>query len=79
MQIDIDKIDDMVLALLHLTSFKEGEIVRAWKGHDWNSLNRLHEKGFISNPKSKAKSIFFSDEGLERSEKLFKEFFVKNS
>jgi hypothetical protein len=51
MDYDKDKVDDMVLALLWLTTFEEkqfGEKVRrAWKGHDWEALNRLHEKGFI--------------------------------
>jgi hypothetical protein len=27
-----------------------------WKSFDWNAMNRLHEKGFISNPVRKAKS-----------------------
>jgi len=79
MQIDDDKIDDMVLALLHLTSFKEHDIVRTWKGHDWDALNRLHEKGFISDPRSKAKSVIFSDDGAKRSMELFKTFFEKKA
>ena len=61
MKPNTDKIDDAVLALLHLTSFTEGKgelaFTRAWKGHDWEALNRLHEKGLISDPKSKAKSV----------------------
>ena len=51
MKPNTDKIDDAVLALLHLTSFTEGKgalaFTRAWKGHDWEALNRLHEKGLI--------------------------------
>ncbi|MBI4429609.1 MAG: hypothetical protein HY562_10875 [Ignavibacteriales bacterium] len=77
MEIDYDKIDDTVLALLHLTSFQEGGIFRAWKGHDWEALNRLHEKGFISNPKSKAKSVILSDEGADRAKELFGKYFQK--
>jgi hypothetical protein len=38
--------------LLHLTSFaiRKGELAftRAWKGHDWEAVNRLHEKGLAS-------------------------------
>jgi len=45
---DKDKVDDMVLALLWLTTFGEKQLgqiaLRAWKGHDWEALNRLHEK-----------------------------------
>lgn len=79
MKIDTDKIDDAVLALLHLTSFSEGPAVGAWKGHDWDALNRLHEKGFISNPKSKAKSVALSSEGAKRAKELFEKMFTKMS
>jgi hypothetical protein len=34
-----------------------------------------HEKGFITNPKGKAKSIVFTEEGLPESERLFWEMF----
>jgi len=69
-----DKIDEMVLALLHLTSFRDHESVRAWKGHDWNALDRLCEKGLISDPKSKSKSVVLSEEGARRAEELFRKF-----
>ena len=48
---------------------------RAWKGFDWDSLDRLHAKGMISNPASKAKSVVFTDEGLREAERLFRELF----
>ncbi|MGA2623585.1 MAG: DUF6429 family protein [Bacteroidota bacterium] len=67
----------MVLALLHLTSFEDHGVIRSWKGQDWDTMNRLHEKGFISDPRSKAKSVVFSDEGAKRSMELFKTFFQK--
>jgi len=35
------KIDETVLALLHLT-LHDGS--RAWKGFDWETMNRLHQK-----------------------------------
>lgn len=75
MDYDEDKVDDVVLALLYLTCFKHGPILRAWKGQDWEALNRLHEKGFIGDPRSKAKSVVLTDEGLERSRTLFNELF----
>ena len=74
-----DKIDDAVLALLHLTSFGEGSkefrVTRAWKGHDWEALNRLHAKGFISDPVGKAKSVLLTEEGKRRAEELFQRLF----
>jgi len=74
MQIDTGKIDEAVLALLYLT-LHDG--VRAWKSFDWDTMNRLHEKGFISDPVGKAKSVLLSERGLEESERLFTKYFAK--
>ncbi len=74
MDIDTKKIDETVLALLHLT-LHDG--TRAWKGFDWDTMNRLHQHGFISDPVGQAKSVVLTDEGLRESERLFKELFAK--
>ncbi|ANM05054.1 hypothetical protein AMC78_CH02978 [Rhizobium phaseoli] len=74
MEIDKEKIDDSVLALLWLT-LHEGD--RAWKGFEWDVLDRLHQKGLIANPAGKAKSLALSDEGLRRSEELFRALFTR--
>ncbi len=76
MQYDESKIDDTVLALFSLT-LHDG--VRAWKNHDWEAMGRLYEKGMIANPVNKAKSVVLTQEGLEESERLFKEMFSKGS
>ena len=74
MELDQDKIDDVVLALLYL-GLHDG--ARAWKSFDWDAMDRLHEKGYISNPQSKAKSVMFTEEGLERAPKLLEALFGK--
>jgi len=75
MEYDKDKVDDMTLALLFLVIHgKEGD-ERAWKGFDWETMNRLHEKGFISDPRSRAKSVALTMEAAQRSERLFKKYF----
>jgi hypothetical protein len=74
---DQEKVDEMVLALLYLTTFRDKSEVRAWKGLDWDSLNRLHEKGYISDPRSKAKSVMLNQEGVRLSEELFRRHFGK--
>lgn len=77
MEFDNDKIDDMVLALLALTTFDQGPYgARAWKGHAWEVLDRLHEKGFIDNPVGKAKSVWLTEDGLKRSQQLFEQHFA---
>ncbi len=74
-----DKIDDAVLALLHLASFTEGKgdfaCIRAWKGHDWDALSRFHQKGLIGDPVGKAKSVALTKEGQERARELFEKLF----
>jgi len=72
---DADKVDEMTLALLYLTTFDEGHGARAWKGMDWGALSRLHDKGYIDNPRSKAKSVTLSPEGARLSEELFDKHF----
>lgn len=72
MKLDAEKIDRAVLALLYLGLHEDQ---RAWKGFDWDAMNRLHEKGFISDPVGKAKSVVFTDEGLEEARRLLEELF----
>ena len=74
MKIDENKIDSAALALLYL-SLHDGQ--RVWKGMDFGVMNRLFEKGYIDNPVNKNKSVWLTDEGLKKSEKLFKEMFSK--
>ena len=69
---DRDKVDEIVLALLQLTLHESD---RAWKGFDWDVLDRLYEKGWIENPKGKAKSIVLTETGLENSARLFQHYF----
>jgi hypothetical protein len=81
MEPNLDKIDDAVLALLHLTSFTEGKgefaVMRAWKGHDWHALDRLCQKGFIGDPKNKNKSVVFTETGRLKAEELFRRLFCE--
>jgi Domain of unknown function (DUF6429) len=61
MKIGSNRIDDAVLALLHLGLHDK---CRAWKGFDWDAMNRLHEKGYISDPVGKAKSVVFTEDDV---------------
>jgi hypothetical protein len=57
MEIDKEKVDEITLALLYLTTFKDRLGLRAWKSLDWDVLNRLHDSGYIHDPVTKAKSV----------------------
>ena len=76
MDIDEDKIDDAVLALLWLTLHDERY---AWKGFDWDVTDRLFKKGMIDDPKNKSKSLLLTDDGLHRSEELFRSLFSRHA
>lgn len=76
METDWQKVDELTLALMHLTTFEDHGAHRSWKGYDWDVLGRLHAAGLISNPATTAKSVVVSDDGARRSRELFEKFFV---
>ncbi|MCU0241034.1 MAG: DUF6429 family protein [Vicinamibacteria bacterium] len=73
--INWDKVEEMTLALMHLTCHETHGTVRSWKGHSWEALNRLHARGWISDPVGKAKSVVLTDEAARRSQDLFEKHF----
>jgi hypothetical protein len=78
MDYDKDKVDEMTLALLYLVTTEDKTGARAWKGFDWETMNRLHEKGYISNPKSTAKSVVLTGDGAKHSAESFKRHFGRS-
>ncbi|MDB5581410.1 MAG: hypothetical protein JWR80_6586 [Bradyrhizobium sp.] len=76
MAIDTDRIDDAVLALLHLTLRDE---TWAGKGFDPDTLGRLHQKGMIDDPAGEADSVALTSDGLRRSTKLFEAMFTRQA
>jgi hypothetical protein len=75
---DKQKVDAAVLALLALWAFKDGSNWRSWKSFDWGVTDRLFEAGDIHDPKSKAKSVVLTEEGLERGLALCEELFDRS-
>lgn len=72
MEYDEKLIEEAVLALLAAYSSDDGN---AWKGFDFEVMNRLHEQGLISNPVNKNKSIWLTEEGQERGRQLAERLF----
>ena len=72
MKWDERKVDEAVLAVLYLTLHEE---VRAWKTLDWETMDRLHSQGLISDPAGRSKSISFSEEGLRRAQEAGRRLF----
>jgi hypothetical protein len=79
-EVDTDRVDEAVLALLYLGLHDEDRslgIVRSWKSFDWDAMNRLHAKKLISDPVGKAKSVVLTQEGRRRCEVVFWKLFEK--
>lgn len=79
MEFDKEKVDEMTLALLYLVMVDEKHGTFAWKGFDWKTMSRLYEKGYISNPKGRAKSVGVTAEGRKKAEELFEKYFTTDS
>ena len=63
-----ERASEMVMALMQLTLHEE---VRTWKSYDWEVMNDLFEQGYISDPRSKAKSVVLTEAGIIRSREMF--------
>ncbi len=72
-QYDQDKIDEITLALIYLNVIEAGG---AWKGIPWSATDRLHDKGYIFNPRSKGKSLTLTGKGRIRAKELFLKHFT---
>ena len=70
-----EKLSEAALAILGLTAFRDQHIVRAWKGMDWDLLDVLYQKGWIDDPKGKAKSVVLTDESARLAEDLLRRHF----
>lgn len=57
---DLDLAGEFVLALM---AFEIHDGGRAWKGFPWEVMAHLHERGLISDPRTKAKSVVLTEEG----------------
>lgn len=75
MDYDEDKVDAITLALMYLVRCDDRFCARAWKGFDWSTMNRLHAKGLIGDPKGQARSVLLTERGARLSEELFETHF----
>ncbi len=69
------RIQEVTMALLSLTMFGDESTTRAWKGHAWSVMDALFERGWIHDPKGKAKSVLITAEGERKAEEFFEKYF----
>lgn len=70
------EVEEAGFAILGLT-LHDGN--RAWKGISWDLMDRWHGRGWIDDPRSKAKSVVLTDEGVARARELLRERFTTAS
>lgn len=70
------KVDELVLALMSLNKFVDGQTTRAWKILE-ESLDRLEKQKYIRND-AQTKSVLFTSEGLSHAEACFKKHILDN-
>jgi hypothetical protein len=73
--LDQDKLSEVGLAILWLTAFADHGATRAWKGMDWDLLDSLYQRGWIYDPRGKAKSVLFTPEGANIANEFLKRHF----
>lgn len=67
MRYDMDKVEEALLALLGVFEFENG---RVWKRYDFETMDRLHEKGLITEAHGRQESVYLTEEGIRRAKEL---------
>ena len=73
--LDSDKLAEVALAMLSLAIHDER---RAWKGIGWDVMELLHQRGWIADPRGKAKSVILTDDGLQNARQMLLKHFGPN-
>ena len=76
--LDHDRLCEAALAILCITMFTDHGATRAWKGMDWDLLDALYQRGWIDNPRGKAKSVLITPSGAQRAEECLKRHFGRS-
>ncbi|MEK5392930.1 DUF6429 family protein [Margalitia sp. FSL K6-0131] len=72
-----EKIKELTLLLLYLTSWKEndlpGEMRRSWKGYPFEVLNELLDEDLIRGS-MRSKSVYLTEAGIKEAEELVRKY-----
>jgi hypothetical protein len=71
-ELDWDKLAECALGILWLNVHDYG---RVWKSMPWEVTDLLHEKDWISDPKTRAKSVVLTEEGEELAQTFLQKHF----
>ena len=70
---------ELTMALLYLSRFSDNYSTdRAWKGYDWDILDKLDEEEYINRGSYKSKSLYLTDEGLEYAQQILAKYNISD-
>lgn len=76
-----DKIKELTMLLLYLTSWEEddgfGVATRSWKGYPFEALNELTDVDLIRGSR-RSKSVYLTKAGINEAEALMVKYLAKN-
>lgn len=76
-----EKIKELTLLLLYLTSWKEdelyGEMRRSWKGYPFDVLNELTDEDFIRGS-IRSKSVYLTEAGIKEAKALLEKYQIND-
>ncbi len=76
-----EKVKELTLALLYLTSWEEKEYgeshQRSWKGYPFEILDELNDEGLIYGSK-RAKSVYINKEGIKKALDILKAYEIED-
>ena len=55
-------------------SYEGLNITRAWKGYDFDTLDKLDEEGYINAGKHGSKGVTITEDGINYAERLRKKY-----
>ncbi len=76
-ELDKDKVAVVALAILSFSRATDQYGATVWKGMDWDVMNLLHEKGWISSPIGKQKSVAITEDAIKLADEYIEKHFEK--
>ena len=77
-------IKELTLILMYLNRFTEEKDFKtakdfyAWKGYNFDIINKLDDEDFISQGKYRNKSVYITEKGIEEAKKLLEKYKIKD-
>ena len=77
-------IKELTLLLMYLNRFTEEKDFKtakdfyAWKGYNFDIINKLDDEDFIAQGKYRNKSVYITEKGIEEAKKLLDKYKIKD-